>query len=85
MAGRSKKLIVIETDQEWRHKEAIATVKDLLSDIKRDKNIKSVIVCIEEPGGRIRTYSSPTENRLVLGARLMFMGLSRMGYSQSKE
>lgn len=85
MADRSKKLRVIETDQIKRYKDALGVARDALKEIQGNKNIKSVIICVERPGGNISTFFSSSIDTLALGSRLMFMGLARMGYKTHKE
>ncbi len=85
MADHSKKLIVIETDQMKRYKDALDVTRDVLKEVEGDKSIRSVILCIERSGGNISTFFSASIDTLALGSRLMHMGLARMGYKTHKE
>lgn len=85
MADPSKKLTVIKTDQMKRYEDALDVAKNALEEVKGDKNIRSVIFCVERPGGNISTFFSASIDTLTLGSRLMFMGLARMGYKTHKE
>ena len=74
------KLIVIETYHEFRHRDAVRVIKNLLKDIKENKNVTAVVVCVEVAGGGYNITSSFSDDRPRLGGALINMGLVKMGY-----
>ena len=74
------KLTVIETYHEFRHRDAVRVIKNLLKEIKENKNVTSVVVCVEVTGGGYNITSSFSDDRPRLGGVLINMGLVKMGY-----
>ena len=85
MADRSKrkkkgKLIVIDTLYQRRHADAVRVIRNALKDIKDNKDVSAVVICIETKGGYYNICSSYSDDKPRLGGALINMGLVKMGY-----
>ena len=73
------KIRVLETRHEADHKEVVEQLEECLAIAKKNPEIHTVIVCMEDRSKNLSTYWNSCDDRAYLGSRLMLAGMRRLG------
>ncbi len=73
------KIRVLETRHQADHKEVVEQLEECLAIAKKNPDIHTVIVCMEDSQKTVSYYWSACDDRAYLGSRLILAGLRRLG------
>lgn len=74
------KIRVLETCQQLQHQDAVSLLEECLDRAKKNPNIHTVVICMEDNAKNLGIYWSSSEDRARIGSRLILAGLKRLGF-----
>ena len=74
------KIRVLETRQQLQHQDAVSLLEECLDRAKKNPNIHTVVICMEDNAKNLGIYWSSSEDRARIGSRLILAGLKRLGF-----
>jgi len=76
----TSKIRVLETRHQLQHQDAISMLEECLDRAKKNGNIHTVVICMEDNSKNLSIYWSSAEDRAWIGSRLILAGMKRMGF-----